>query len=365
MVMQLGPERRVPVVFTGSRRELVGLLVRGYVLLLPTIGLYRFWLTTWTRRFYWSGTQIDGDSLEYTGEASQLLIGFLMALAVFIPLYGLFFYLSTQSTQAAIAGYGGVALVLWFLIGYAIYRARDFRLSRTLWRGIRCDQTGNPWAYALRRFGWSLLMVATVGLAYPFMAVSLWRYRYVHSWFGTQRFGFTGSWQHLAGQYYLTYVAVVITGAIGLGIGAAMGAFPSNGQINPFGYIPVVVAGAMIGALVLRYQARELTRMFSSVRLGRAVLTVSVSGRALLHQYFRFGLALLSALILLAMGGFVVLSASAPDAFAGGSFNPQLFLQHMQGSLVTLLSIVAGYLLILAAFNLTRELFIGLAFWKL
>jgi hypothetical protein len=37
----------------------------------------------------------------------------------------------------------------------------------------------------------------------------------------------------------------------------------------------------------------------------------------------------------------------------------------MQGSLVTLLSIAAGYLLILGAFNLTRELFIGLAFWKL
>ena len=87
---------------------MAGLLLRGFALLVPTIGLYRFWLTTWKRRFYWSHTEIGGDALEYTGNALQLLLGFLMALAVFVPLYGLFFYLSTQSSEAAIVGYGGV-----------------------------------------------------------------------------------------------------------------------------------------------------------------------------------------------------------------------------------------------------------------
>lgn len=365
MVMQRRPERPVPVVFTGSRRELIGLLLRGYLLLIPTIGLYRFWLTSWTRRFYWSNTVIDGDALEYTGQASQLLVGFLMALAVFIPLYGLFFYLSTQSTEAAVIGYSLVAVCIWFLIGYAIYRARDFRLSRTLWRGIRCDQTGNAWAYALRRFGWSLLMVATAGLAYPFMAVSLWRYRYAHSWFGTRRFGFTGSWRLLAAQYYITYVIGLIIGAIGLGIGAAMGAFPTTGVANPWAFIPLGIAALLIGILMLRYQARELSRMFSCVRLGSAALTVSVRARSLLHQYVRYSLALIVAATVLAMGGFVVLSAVAPEAFANGSFDLQLFLAHMQGSLETLLAIVAGYLLILGGLNLTRELFLSLAFWKL
>ena len=365
MVMQRGPERPVPVVFTGSRRELVGLLLRGYLLLLPTIGLYRFWLTTWTRRFYWSNTVIDGDTLEYTGQASQLLVGFLMALAVFIPLYGVFFYLSTQSTEAAYIGYGLVAVGIWFLIGYAIYRARDFRLSRTLWRGIRCDQTGNPWAYALRRFGWSLLMLATAGLAYPFMAVSLWRYRYVHSWYGTRRFGFTGSWRLLAGQYYISYFLGVVIAAIGAGIGAAMGAFPDSGVANPWAYVPIGIALLLIGILILRYQARELSRMFSCVRLGTAALTVTIRARSLLHQYLRYGLALIVAATVLAIGGFLVLSFIAPEAFANGHFDLQLFLQHVQGSFETLLAIVLGYLLILAGLNLSRELFLGLAFWKL
>ncbi|MCS6761459.1 MAG: DUF898 domain-containing protein [Candidatus Devosia symbiotica] len=64
------------------------MLLRAYVL--PTVGLYRFWLLIWKCRFYWANTEINGDSLEYTGNAMQLLVGFLMALAVFLPLYAIF-----------------------------------------------------------------------------------------------------------------------------------------------------------------------------------------------------------------------------------------------------------------------------------
>ena len=365
MVFDAGQGQPVSVVFTGTRRELGGMLLRGYVLLIPTIGLYRFWLTTWKRRFYWANTEIDGDTLEYTGNAIQLLLGFLMALAIFVPLYGLFFYLSTQSAEAAVAGYGGVAVLLWYLMGYAIYRARDFRLSRTLWRGIRFDQDGNAWGYALRRFGWSLLMLITVGLVYPFMAANLWNYRYRHSWYGDRQFGFTGSWRQLAGPYYVSYIAVAVIGAVGLGMGSAMGALTNSGQPNAAGFLPMLIAAALIGVMVLYYRSRELSRMFSSVRLGEAALTVKVSARALLGQYALFGVALLGAYIVLAIGGFVVLGALTADAFANGSFDPDLFMSHMRSSMLTLVAIIVGYLLILGAFSLMSELFIGLGFWKL
>lgn len=365
MVFDAGQGRPVSVVFTGTRRELGGMLLRGYALLIPTIGLYRFWLTTWKRRFYWANTEIDGDTLEYTGHAIQLLLGFLMALAIFVPLYGLFFYLSTQSSEAAVAGYGGVAVLLWYLMGYAIYRARDFRLSRTLWRGIRFDQGGSAWGYALRRFGWSLLMLITVGLVYPFMAANLWDYRYRYSWYGDRQFGFSGSWKQLAAPFYVSYIAIAVIGAVGLGMGSAMGALTTSGQPNAAGYLPMLIAAGLIGVMVLYYRSRELSRMFSSVRLGEAALTVRVSARALLWQYVLFGLALLAAYIVLAIGGFVVLGALTADAFANGSFDPDLFMSHMRGSFITLIAIIFGYLLILGAFSLMSELFIGLGFWKL
>ena len=358
-------EQPVPVVFTGTRRELGGMLLRGYALLVPTIGLYRFWLTTWKRRFYWANTEIDGDPLEYTGSAFQLLLGFLMALAVFIPLYGLFFYLSTQSLEAAVAGYGFVGILLWFLMGYASYRARDFRLSRTLWRGIRCDQGGSAWGYALRRFFWSLLVMVTAGLAYPFMAANLWSYRYRNSWYGDRQFGFVGSWKQLARPFYLAYVGVAVVGGVGLGMGTAMGGLPTGGTPTVEGVLVLLAAAALIGVLWLYYRSRELTRMFSAVRLGTAALTVTVRMSSLLGQYLLFGVALTASYLVLAIGGIIVLGAVASDAFAGGEFDPQIFMQSLQGSMTVLLAIVFGYLLLLGAFSLMVELFLGLGFWKM
>ena len=363
--MVWGQERPVPVRFTGTRGELGGMLLRGYVLLIPTIGLYRFWLTTWKRRFYWGNTEIDGDPLEYTGNAVQLLLGFLMALAIFVPVYGLLFYLSTQSSEAAVIGYGGLGVALWFMMGDAIYRARDFRLSRTLWRGIRCDQGGSAWNYAFRRFFWSLLVLMTAGLAYPFMAANLWRYRYRHSWYGDRQFGFTGSWKQLARPFYLTYLAIAVTAAAGLGTGSAMGGLPVSGVPTVEGVVVMLLAAALIGPLLLYYQSRELSRMFSSVRLGQAALTVQVRARSLLGQYVLFGLALAGSYVVLAIGGLIVLGAVAGGAFAGGEFNPEIFMQSLQGSFTVLLAIIFGYLLLLAAFSLMAELFLGLGFWKL
>jgi uncharacterized membrane protein YjgN (DUF898 family) len=363
---QGGAERDAHVVFSGTRPEFAAILLRGYLLLVPTIGLYRFWLTNWRRRFYWSHTTIGGDALEYTGNASQLLLGFLMALAVFVPLYGLFFFLSTQSSEAAIVGYGGIAVFVWFLAGYATYRARDFRLSRTLWRGIRFDQAGSAWGYAFRRFGWSLLMIITLGLVYPFMAANLWRYRFQHSWYGNRQFSFDGSWKQIAWPYYLSYFIIVAVGGTGLLTGAGMGVFPTdNSPFNPAGLPPVIIAAALCGVMVLFYKSRELTRMFSSVRLGQSSLKLQVQARSLLRLYLLFGLGLAGAYLVLLIGGVIVLGAVAGEAFAGGTMDTSIFLDDLRSSFVTVLAVVAGYLLVLGAFSFMRELFVSLGFWRL
>lgn len=365
MVLESEQEQPVRVVFTGTRREMAGILLRGYALMLPTIGLYRFWVTNWKRRFYWSNTEIHGDPLEYTGHALQLLIGFMLALIVFVPIYALFFYLSTQNGDITLIGYGAVAVVLWFLVGYAVYRARDFRLSRTLWRGIRFDQAGSAFGYALRRFGWSVLMGITLGLVYPWMAANLWRYRWNNTWYGDRQFRFTGRARLLLGPYYLAYFAVVIIGSIGAGASYAMGAFTSGGPSDPLSVVPGLVAVLVCGALILIYQSREMSRFWSQVHVGPASLSVTIHARNLIGQYILFGLALLGAYIVLAIGGVIVLFAVASDAFTGPQFDMGLFMSHLQGSIGTVIAVVVGYLLLLAAFSFTHELFIGLGFWKL
>src|SRR5512136_1676289 len=77
--------------FTGDGRAYWRILLRGAMLLAVTLGIYRFWLATDVRRFLWSNTEIAGESLEYTGTALELLLGFLVAIALLIPIYVGFF----------------------------------------------------------------------------------------------------------------------------------------------------------------------------------------------------------------------------------------------------------------------------------
>ena len=64
-----------PVKFIGIDRDYWRIVVRGAVLLMVTLGLYRFWLATDIRRFLWAHTEIDGESFEYSGTALEVLQG--------------------------------------------------------------------------------------------------------------------------------------------------------------------------------------------------------------------------------------------------------------------------------------------------
>lgn len=349
--------------FTGTRSELFGLLFRGYLLMLPSLGVYRFWVTTAKRRFYWQHTVIDGDALEYTGNARQLLIGFLFALAFFLPIYLAFFYFSTQAGEIALLGYGAVGVVLWFLSGYAIYRARDFRLSRTLWRGIRFDQKGSAWRYALRRFFWSILVTVTLGLAYPFMAGNLWKYRYDHTWFGDRQFSFAGSWRTIAGPYYRLYFLIL---ALGGGLVYAV----TTERVSPGGFETAAVLLSLGLALVaglgyFYFRAREATRMFSMIRIGEAAVSVRVRARALFKQFVLYCLSLTGGLVVVfGLAGMLLGMLAMGQLQADGleNLNPLHMLQSGWGAVAAL---IGSYLVLLACFSLMSEVFIGYGYWML
>ena len=73
--------------FLGKEGAYWRLRIKGAALLVFTLGIYRFWLATDVRRYLWSNTEIAGDTLEYSGLATELLIGFLLAIAIVVPLY--------------------------------------------------------------------------------------------------------------------------------------------------------------------------------------------------------------------------------------------------------------------------------------
>jgi uncharacterized membrane protein YjgN (DUF898 family) len=72
--------------FLGDRSALFSFGLKLSVFTVLTLGIYRFWMKTRLRRWYWSAIRPGGHPLEYTGEALEKLLGFLIAV-VFLSFY--------------------------------------------------------------------------------------------------------------------------------------------------------------------------------------------------------------------------------------------------------------------------------------
>lgn len=186
------PLPAVPVTFSGDRGAFFRLVARGAALEIVTVGFYRFWLATDMRRHLWANTVVDGDAAEYTGRAKELLIGFLFAMAILVPIYLAYFLISIEAER--LKGFASIPLVVGFYAfgQFAIYRARRYRLTRTVWRGVRFWMAGSGWAYAGRSMLWALLVVLTLGLAFPWRDAALERYKMGHSYYGDLEGRFAG-----------------------------------------------------------------------------------------------------------------------------------------------------------------------------
>jgi uncharacterized membrane protein YjgN (DUF898 family) len=179
--------------FLGEDRDYWRLMIRGAVLLMVTLGIYRFWLATDMRRFLWANSEISGEGLEYTGTPLELLFGFLVAVTVLVPLYGVFF---VAALDLGLLGQlsGVIAFILLAFLGqFAIYRARRYRLTRTVYRGIRFRQTGSAWRYAVCAVFWWGLTILTLGLAYPWAQARLEQFKMSNTYYGDLGGHFEGS----------------------------------------------------------------------------------------------------------------------------------------------------------------------------
>jgi uncharacterized membrane protein YjgN (DUF898 family) len=206
LVPQQPPQ--LPVAFSGDRKGFFHLVLRGAALELITVGFYRFWLATDIRRHLWSNTVIDGDAAEYTGRAKELLIGFLFALAIIVPVYLAYLIASLEAERVkAFASFP--LLAFFYLFGqFAIYRARRYRLTRTVWRGVRFWMSGSGWAYAARAALWAILVGLTLGLLLPWREAALERYKMRHSYYGDLQGSFEGQgWEFFKRGWWLWLLA--------------------------------------------------------------------------------------------------------------------------------------------------------------
>lgn len=250
--------------YDGKASEILVLFLTNVVLNILTFGFYRFWGKTRIRRYVWSHMRIGADRFEYCGTGLEIFVSFMVILIVFyIPFIGVVTWLSVAPPYDApianllllnIVILAGV-LVIFFLYYVAIFAAYRYRISRTIWRGLRGNMWGSPWVYGFLGAGLGMLNVMSLGWTKPWADAVVFRYRLHRAGMGDSRFG---SKMGCGGMYVPFLVAWIVTAVVVIiAYGALVAVIAANLQpgkkptptelaiiqyANLFGYLLILLA---------------------------------------------------------------------------------------------------------------------------
>jgi uncharacterized membrane protein YjgN (DUF898 family) len=303
---------------------------------------------------------VAGEAFEYTGTAKELLVGFLIALAVLTPIYVAYGLLGILLEERQEFASLPLVLVLYVLMYFASYRARRYRATRTVFRGIRFWMTGSGWAYAARAVLWDAATVLTLGLALPWRMVALERYRMGHTFFGSIKGAFEGTGWTLFKRGFWVWalgLAAVVVLAVVLTVVAVMlrmtGAESGNPllQVVPLVLILVPLALAPIAmAIFTRWQMEGL-------RFGGIAVSSDLAVGAFYGLFVKL-IAASAGYVLV----FVGLIAAGAYAFSGR-------LQALPAGELTwgmggaILLAVLAYLALLLGIGVLKRYFLGRGLW--
>lgn len=237
------------VEFTGTGKDLFGILLRNFILTLLTLGIYSFWGKTRKREYLWSRTQVLGSPLIYTGTGKELFISFLIVAPGLLVLS----LILSALAQTAFAAFG----ILLFYLGllyfwqFASYRALRYRLTRTRWRGIRGNLGGSALAYAWRGALYWLAIFCSFGLLLPWASARMADLKLNKVWFGDRQLAFSGPARELYRAYCITVAAIMFsfTALAGVLYTLMMSVMPLYGSSSDHNML--FVAGVIVFYLLL------------------------------------------------------------------------------------------------------------------
>jgi uncharacterized membrane protein YjgN (DUF898 family) len=323
----------MPVAFSGSRGDFFELVKRGAGLEFVTLGFYRFWLLTDMRRHLWANTLVGGDAAEYTGRGKELLIGFLVALAILVPVYLAYFLAGLEAEH--IQAFASIPLIAFFyLFGqFAIFRARRYRLTRTVWRGVRFWMSGSGWIYALRASLWGLLVAVTLGLALPWRTAALERYKMRHSYYGDLQGSFEGrGWEFFKRGWWLWL-------------------------LTPIAFVVYPIAPFLYGA----FKAIEWRWWLSGVRFGSVRIESSLPRSALIGLYWKvIGWIVVFGLV---FSAYLAVAAAIVASMTDTAFTEFFKSQEAMQSIPLLVLTGIGYLVFALAMNVVIRVYLLRDLW--
>jgi uncharacterized membrane protein YjgN (DUF898 family) len=247
--------------FTGNWRDYLPIAATNALLIICTLGVYRFWASARQRRYLWSRTQVIDDTLEWTGTGKEMFLGFLIVVAVLAPffLFIQFFFPALVARGKEQAAFGILFLfeiALLYLGGFARFRALRYRLSRSYWHGIRGGSDNPGWNYGGECLGRYALTFLTLFIMFPWATTRLWNARWNAMSFGPLEFRANIDAEGLKRRWALIYIAPFGLLIVGIAMGALAAAGLSGTRGAPVGLMAIV-----IGFFVLFYLAIPLATL--------------------------------------------------------------------------------------------------------
>jgi uncharacterized membrane protein YjgN (DUF898 family) len=217
--------------YDGRIGALYWIFIKNLLLNIITLSIYRFWGKTNLRRYAWSHTTLQGQRFEYTGRGGELFVGFLIVVG-FYAVAAIAFTVATLVLGPSLEVIGQLIFVvlILYLVFVAQYAAQNYRLTRTLWSGIRGGMTGSAWKYGIKGFLFMLLNLVTLNLAAPWTNLRLTEDRFNHSYFGNTKASLQASAKPLYLPFILGFIGVLV--GIGLWFGAIWLAISSSGALD-------------------------------------------------------------------------------------------------------------------------------------
>lgn len=343
--------------YAGRKGPMFRLALKTGLLTVLSLGLYRFWMKTRMRRYYWSAIRPGGTPLEYVGRPTEKLLGFLTAVVVLAFYIGIVnlalmfasFSLFGGNSPAYAVSFVGLAPMVFF----AQYRARRYLLARSRWRGIRFGLAPGVKGYVWRAAVHWLVTILSLGILWPRMTFALEKYRTDRTFYGDHVFEQTGRWQGLIGAMKHVYLAAFLIG--GGTLAATLGEAPI--------WLLATAMGVLWLGLGLAYwKAESFRRLTEGKRLGPVGFRARPRPGAVVGIYLGGALAIAGVLTGATFAMLMVLGAVV------GLMDPQLLqagyenladVAAIPAWIVTLLGVVA-YFSVFLLWGVLRQVFITL-----
>jgi uncharacterized membrane protein YjgN (DUF898 family) len=268
--------------FYGSWREYAPIAFTNLLLTIVTLGFYRFWATTRSRKYLWGQTRFIDDRLEWTGTGKELFIGFVMAIFVFfLPLlllnWGFQALMLRGMTGPAMCLLALLYATIMYVTGLARFRALRYRLSRTYWHGIRGGSDDGGWRYGVSAIWKTVVGLLPLWLLVPWSMVSLWNERWRKMSFGPHTFTSDARAMPIFKVFLLFYLSPILIIILAVGLVGTFGGFIGNVFVKTDAppmvaivmlFVILIGVYMLLGLIALAYYAAYLREGIGNLKLG-------------------------------------------------------------------------------------------------